>query len=94
MACAILIRSPHILPDISTSTPTARLISSFGRFLGEDTLYPEGLETVPKKFAINKRNEWMILNSDISICYVYKTTGGAAKFKGKAEKKGLRIISL
>lgn len=61
---------------------------------GEDTLYPEGLETVPKKFAINKRNEWMILNSDISVCYVYKTTGGAAKFKGKAEKKGLRIISL
>ena len=26
---------------------------------GYDTIYPEGLETVPKRFAISKRNDWM-----------------------------------
>lgn len=59
---------------------------------GEDTLFPDGLESVPKKFAISKRNEWMIRQSGVVVCYVHKITGGAAKFKEKAEKKGLKII--
>ena len=61
---------------------------------GEDTLYPEGLETVPKRFAISKRNDWMIQQSGFAVCYVYKITGGAAKFREKAEKKGLQIIDV
>ena len=61
---------------------------------GEDTLFPDGLETVPKRFAISKRNEWMIQQSDYAVCYVHKITGGAAKFRDKAEKKGLQIIDV
>ena len=61
---------------------------------GEDTLFPDGLESVPKKFAISKRNEWMIRQSGVVVCYVHKITGGAAKFKEKAEKKGLKIICI
>lgn len=61
---------------------------------GEDTLFPDGLESIPKKFAISKRNDWMIQQSDFAVCYVYKITGGAAKFREKAEKKGLRIIDI
>lgn len=61
---------------------------------GEDTLYPDGMESVPKKFAISKRNDWIIQQSGIAICYVHKITGGAAKFREKAEKKGLRIIDV
>ena len=61
---------------------------------GEDTLFPDGLESVPKRFAISKRNDWMIQHSSFAICYVYKITGGAAKFREKAEKKGLRIINV
>lgn len=60
----------------------------------EDTLFPDGLETVPKRFAISKRNDWMISHSDVAVCYVWKITGGAAKFREKAEKKGLRIIDV
>ena len=59
---------------------------------GEDTLFPDGMENVPKKYAISKRNDWMIQQSGVVVCYVYKITGGAAKFKEKAEKKGLKII--
>ena len=61
---------------------------------GEDTLFPDGLESVPKKFAISKRNDWMIQQSGFAVCYVYKITGGAAKFREKAIKKELQIIDL
>ena len=61
---------------------------------GEDTLFPDGLETVPKRFAISKRNDWMIQQSDYAVCYVHKITGGAAKFREKAEEKGLQIIDV
>ena len=61
---------------------------------GEDTLFPDGLESVPKRFAISKRNDWMLKHSDVAVCYVWKITGGAAKFKEKAKKKGLRIIDV
>lgn len=61
---------------------------------GEDTLFPDGLENVPKRFAISKRNDWMISHSDIAVCYAWKITGGAAKFKEKAEKMRLKIIDV
>lgn len=61
---------------------------------GENTIFPDGLETVPKKFAILKRNDWMIQHSDFAVCYVYKITGGAAKFREKAGKRGLQIIDV
>ena len=55
--------------------------------------YPP-LENVPPKFAICKRNEWMIENSDTVITYVKYSTGGAYKFKEIAKKKEKRIIEL
>ena len=61
---------------------------------GDDTLFPDGMETVPKRFAISKRNDWMLKHSDIAVCYVWKVTGGAAKFREKAESKGLRVIKV
>ena len=61
---------------------------------GEDTLFPDGMETVPKKFAISKRNDWMIQQSGFVVCYVHKIMGGAAKFREKAEKRGLQIIDV
>ena len=61
---------------------------------GEDTLIPDGMESVPKKFAISKRNDWMIQQSGFAVCYVYKVTGGAAKFREKTKKRKLRIIDV
>ena len=61
---------------------------------GEDTIFPDGMETVPKRFAISKRNDWMINQSGYAVCYVYKITGGAAKFREKAGKKRLRVIDV
>ena len=61
---------------------------------GEDTLFPDGLESVPRKYAISKRNDWMIQQSGIAVCYVYKITGGAAKFRERGIKKKLEVIDI
>ena len=61
---------------------------------GMETIYPEGLETTPKRFAISKRNRWLIDHSDTVIAYVKYSTGGAVQWKELAEKKGKRVINL
>ena len=61
---------------------------------GEDTLFPDGMESVPKKFAISKRNDWMIQQSGFAVCYVHKITGGAAKFREKCVRKKLKVIDI
>ena len=37
---------------------------------GENTLFPDGMENVPKRFAISKRNDWMLKHSDTAILCV------------------------
>ena len=59
-----------------------------------NTIYPEGLETVPKRFAISWRNKWMIQQSDIVVTYVTHTYGGAWQFKTVAEQMRKRVIEL
>lgn len=60
----------------------------------EDTIYPEGMEAVPRKFAIVKRNRWMIERADVCICYINRTWGGAYNSVKIAQKRGLEIINL
>lgn len=59
------------------------------------TILPEGIENVPKRFAINYRNKWMIKQSDFVVTYVVHDSGsGAAKFKELAKKSGKTVIEL
>ena len=58
----------------------------------EDTMYPE-IEGHPK-FAIERRNNWMIANAEYCICHIDHTQGGAYKFAKKAQRQGRRMISL
>ena len=59
-----------------------------------DTIYPDGLECVPPKYAISRRNLWMIDNADYVVTYVKYIVGGAARFKELSEKKGKTVINL
>ena len=52
----------------------------------ENTLFPEGLEYVHPKYAIAKRNQWMIEKSDFVIVYVNQPFSNSAKFKELSEK--------
>ena len=82
-------------PHIKYSVVLAYLPNKItAEIYGDDTLYPDRLEFVPKRFAISKRNEWMIKKSAYVIYYVHKITGGAAKFRDKAVKKGCTVINI
>ena len=58
------------------------------------TIYPEGVETVPRRFAISWRNKWMIKQSDTVVTYVKHNFGGAAQFKELAQKQGKEVFDL
>jgi len=57
-------------------------------------IYPEGLETVPPRFAIVRRNRWMTDHSDLVICHITAPWGGAAKAVEYAEKKNKIILPI
>ena len=59
-----------------------------------DTIYPEGMEMGPPRFAIERRNRWMLRQAEVVVTYVRYTWGGAYKFKSAAEKQGKRVIEL
>lgn len=60
----------------------------------ENTIYPEGMESVPPRFAIVRRNRWIVEQCDIVVSYILYSGGGAAQFVRLAEKKGKYIINL
>ncbi len=60
----------------------------------EETIFPTGIEHVPKKFAIDFRNRWIVNNSDIVICYINNHLGRAYKYVQYAKKKGKEIINI
>lgn len=60
----------------------------------EHTIYPEGIENVPKRFAIDYRNRWIVGRADIVVAYVGRSFGGAAKFVDMAERQGKDVINL
>ncbi len=59
-----------------------------------NTILPDGIETIPRKFAINYRNKWMVDQSDYVVTYVKYSFGGASKFKKLAEKKNKIVINI
>ena len=60
----------------------------------DHTILPEGIETVPKRFAISYRNKWMLGKSDIAVTYVIRNFGGAWEFKQMAEKTNKIIVPI
>ena len=60
----------------------------------ERTILPEGLETVPPRFAIDHRNRWMLRRADIIVTYVTRPFGGAAKCKQEAKRKHKTVLDL
>ncbi|MBQ9849797.1 MAG: hypothetical protein IJO36_03770 [Clostridia bacterium] len=60
----------------------------------EHSILPEGIETVPRRFAINYRNKWMLNKSDIIVTYVTRNFGGAAQFMNMATISTKVVINI
>lgn len=61
--------------------------------LYDDSIYPP-IEEMPLKFAISKRNEWMVRNCDLVIAYVNHNYGGAYESLKAAKRVGRAIINI
>lgn len=81
----IIFVTPYILPNYS------KLVEADELF--DDVIYPP-LENAPYKFAIIKRNEWLINHCELIIAYVKHSFGGAAKTLAYAKRKRKNIINL
>lgn len=92
MALAVLKELSEIYPQINYCVVYAYLPHDCEDF--QHTLYPENIESVPQRFAINYRNKWLTEHSDIVITFVRRSYGGAAKYKELAEKKNKEIIEI
>ena len=60
----------------------------------DDIIIPEELLGVHYKAAIEKRNQWMIDQSQYLIAYVRRNFGGAAKAAQYAVKHGVNIVRI
>jgi len=58
-----------------------------------ESLLPDDLENASPRYAIVKRNDWMIAQATYVITYV-KYIGGAKKSQERAQKKGKTVINL
>lgn len=82
------------LRELAAEYPHIRYAAVLERLSGKntddftETLFPGAMENVPPRFAIDRRNNWMLQQADFVVVYVTHTWGGAAKFAGKAEKQG------
>ena len=83
--------------QINYAVVLAYLPGKYGKFNTKDfsdTLYPDGLENVPYRFAIPRRNRWMIDQSECLIVYINRPVGGAYLAMEYAEKKGKTIWNI
>ena len=58
------------------------------------TIFPSVMEGVPYRFAINKRNEWMINQADFVVTHITNTFGNSYRLKRKAERKRKIVIEV
>ena len=82
----------YVAPYISLSeqTKVKELLES-GKC--DTSIYPP-IENTPPKFAIIKRNEWMMTNADVVIAYVEHEYGGAYRSLQTARRKKKKIINI
>ena len=59
-----------------------------------EIIFPEILEKTPYRYAINKRNFYMIEKSQYMICYMNHTFSNTYNFVNRAAKRKLKIINI
>jgi len=80
-------------PNIQSIIVLPYLDRQFNEDLYDESLYPP-LEDVPLRFAISKRNEWMVEQADVIVSGVTHDWGGAYSTLKFAKGKKKRIISV
>lgn len=91
LAAAAVRRQKCTYPYIESVLVLPYLNKEFDSTAYDCTTYPP-LEKVPPRYAIVKRNQWMVSESDVVISGVTHSWGGAAKTLDFAKRKGKVIF--
>ena len=91
LAAAVVRKQKERYPLIRSVLMLPYLDRSFDASAYDETVYPS-LESVPKRFAVSRRNEYMIDRSDVVIAFVTHSFGGAYKTLCYAQRKQKWII--
>lgn len=59
-----------------------------------DTIFPEDIEDAPPRFALVRRNNWMLQQASYVVTYITHPWGGAAQFAEIAKRQGKFVINL
>ena len=96
IARSVLRKLAKVYPHISYAVVLERLPGARDKAVWDfsDSIFPEGLETVPPRFAISRRSDWMLKQSDFVVVYVTHFWGGAAQFAEKAHRQGKTVLNL
>lgn len=93
LAAAVLSELKGAYPDMERLLIIPYIDREYNTAQYDGTLYPP-LENVPKRFAISRRNKWVVDQATVLIAYVDHNWGGAIKTLEYAVKKKLQIINL
>ena len=91
LAAAAVRRQKSTYPQVEAILVLAYLNRDVDISRYDGTTYPP-LEKVPPRYAIVKRNQWMVSESDVVISGVIHSWGGAAKTLDFARSKGKVIF--
>ena len=91
LATAAVRRQKAVYPHIESILVLPYLNRKFDVSAYDSTTYPP-LENVPPRYAITKRNQWMVCESDVVISGVTHSWGGAAKTLDCAGRRGKVIF--
>lgn len=60
----------------------------------DNSFYPPGMETVPRRFAIVQANRYMVCHANCLIAYVWHPASNARNLVEFAQKKGIPVTNL
>ena len=91
MALSVVNKTKEAHPDVRAILVLPYLDRSMDLDVYDGSIYPP-LEKVPRRFAISRRNRWMVDQADVVVAYVIHEWGGAATTLRYAEAKKKTII--
>ena len=89
-AAALSLRAAH--PEVEVVLVRPDLDAGPAPQPGMASVYPP-LERVPRRFAIARRNRWMVDQADVVVACVQRSWGGAAEMLRSAPRRGKAVLS-
>ena len=91
LAASVVRQKQKVNPAVQSVLVIPYLNRKYNEIGYDYTLFPP-LESVPPRYAISKRNEWMVAQADVVIAYVTHSWGGAAKTLELARAKRKTVV--